>query len=310
MSNQPTSKDTRNATSSPVSESGLMHSNKPDGATTSQSGRVPVPVNLSHRQAKEQGLTTNGTYGRLFIGSLNSADLSKSLESKLRPKLELLGSTLYRLTWKKKTTPEGRLYFRLVASVRPTKGKGYTGWPTTSAMQRGPAIGREIKGSQSISKTTGMGFGMTIETAAALAGWQTALATDSTGKSRAPRLKKDRPRDPKLLGSYRMDLKDEVQLSSWPTTTATDAIKRGNVSPRPGAMGLSETVPLATPQRLTAGGQMLTGSFAEMESGGQLNPEHSRWLMGLPKEWALLGALAMASLRRKPKSSSKRVKKS
>jgi len=116
-----------------------------------------------------------------------------------------------------------------------------------------------------------------------------------------------------------------VKLAAWPTPTATDAIKQGNVSPRPGAMGLSETAPLAgwttpqatqgpnmgtnrgdgkhrariTPQsveamfptpgpaRLTATGRLLTGSSAAMESGGQLNPAHSRWLIGLPAVWCL-----------------------
>ena len=42
---------------------------------------------------------------------------------------------------------------------------------------------------------------------------------------------------------------------------------------------------LATPARRTATGEILTGSTAEMPAGGQLNPAHSRWLIGLPSAW-------------------------
>ena len=145
--------------------------------------------------------------------------------------------------------------------------------------------------------------------------------------------------------TFGLNLADEMKLANWPSPTATDAIKGGNVSPRQGAMGLSETVPLASwptpsvrdhkggylegrirdgeistdtldvvaqlatnsPARLTVTGDLLTGSSAEMESGGQLNPAHSRWLMGLPSVWDDCAVTAMQSLPSKRKRLSKAI---
>ena len=74
-------------------------------------------------------------------------------------------------------------------------------------------------------------------------------------------------------------------------------------------MGLASQVHIGfiktEPARLTATGEMLTGFTAGMESGGQLNPAHSRWLMGYPPEWDACGVTAMRLCQRSLQRSSK-----
>lgn len=142
-----TSEDTDSATSSPAWESGPTRSGVPVGATIDLFGPVPVPANLSARQAQDLALLTSGTSGRTGTTSSASAALQSSLENRLLARTQILGSTLYAMTWKQWTTPSGRSRSRLRASVLRTSETGSTGWqalPTPTARDYRGRYGVEL----------------------------------------------------------------------------------------------------------------------------------------------------------------------
>lgn len=102
----------------------------PAGQMTVQSGPDPARASLSAAQAKAAGLMMSGTYGPPSSTSLASETLQSSLANRLRQKTALLGSTLYKLTWKARATPSGRLIPALRASVLRISDSACTGWPT------------------------------------------------------------------------------------------------------------------------------------------------------------------------------------
>jgi len=111
-----------------------------------------------------------------------------------------------------------------------------------------------------------------------------------------------------------------VALTGWPTPTKgnADGSQMGKDASATGrrpdgskaTVSLNQVAQLVGPARLTASGEMLTGSSAAMASGGQLNPAHSRGLMGYPPAWDFYGVMAMQTFRRSPPSSSGRGKRS
>lgn len=129
-SSPPTSPATGSATSSVGSESGPEPCETLDGPKTSTCGRAAVHVSRSPRPDGAAASRTTDTSGRSASDSSPPVDLPWSLASKYRARTVSLGSTLYSMTWRGRTTPSGRSIFQLRASAVHTRDSAFTSWPT------------------------------------------------------------------------------------------------------------------------------------------------------------------------------------
>jgi len=121
----------------------------------------------------------------------------------------------------------------------------FAGWPTPMAGT--PAQnGNNAAGNNDSSRRT-----------VALSGWGTPLTNHANGSPEAflERKRRSMAKGSQSMGVCLSDL--NMQVQAW----------------------------LPGPARYTASGELLTGCSAGMESGGQLSPHMSRWLMGYPVQW-------------------------
>ena len=320
---QTTSLSSDSATSSAAYSAGRSRSSSPVGPMIDPSGPAPVPVSRFRRLDSAKAMPTNDTSGPLFTHSSPSAALQRSLENRLRARLDVNGSPEYELTWKQQDMPSGPPICALRASARRTSGSDCSGWPSPNTMDGikrdglrpsrietnrtsgylseiaiqvagwpTPRANDNNQGSQDKIVTAGsswlgQGRGATVATMAQLAGWSTPAHRDY----RHPNLKTYAERGGGAKGEQ---LPNQVHhaLAGWGTPTSQDSKHAG--------ISAAEAIrdPNVLRNQVYLSGLAPNGSPASTAKRGALNPVFSLWLMGYPAAWDDCAPTAMRSFRK------------
>jgi hypothetical protein len=277
--------------SSLVSADGNLPSRCPN--TLDLFGQDLAPVNPSPQPEKAKHQAMNATSGPNGSDLSAQFDRQSSLANRLKRRLDGVGSTLFTLTWKRKATPLGRPYYQLAASGRRISDSDFGSWPTPQAQEQNETPEKKL--------ARGAHAGLNLRNAAEMASWPTPTLHDAEKGGQEKR----------AMGETRhgSNLQDFALTAGWATASARD----WKDTPGMAATGTnpdgSERTRLDQLPR-QAGlviGQTSSGSPAQTESKGQLNPEFSLWLMGYPAEWLSCAPQATQSSRKSQQSSSRQA---
>ena len=265
----------------------------PDGPRTAQSGPAPARANHSAWRALDGEQMTLDIFGPSSPGSLASANLQSSLESRLRARLDVNGSPEYVLTWKRWDMLSGPPICALRARGHRTSDKGCSGWGTPTSRDHKSETG-DVPENGLLSRQVLNGY----PTPNVPGGGQTLGATVQEGGTW---------KNEKTGAKVQVHLDGLVKLAGHPTP-------RVNASTENNESRLSRHAERATnPKRLNdlpdfaalAPGPNTKSSNTKTAKGGgyRLNPNFTRWLVGFPENWFSCVDWEMLSSRKSRRSS-------